>query len=246
MDPSFFAVLSIAAALAAVLLLLLTGRSKAFALEIPSGYGLSIDQLCAESSGITLQSGQTYLVAGPEGFVTLARVSQTDSLDGYTFNIATRGEIELSVTYDENQKVVLSKSFFGIGNAQHPFRGTISMLGATDDTALKMTDWKVLFNNLSSKGSVQSDAAGKKLVAQEDGAFSLCDTITIEPDSAVLNISGFSFARKTTDSSGETTVSKGVVHTDRSAGLVAARVTGSGSCWLDLTRSFSSPASSMS
>lgn len=238
MDPSFFAVLSIAAALAAVLLLLLTGRSKAFALEIPSGYGLSIDQLCAESSGITLQSGQTYLVAGPEGFVTLARVSQTDSLDGYTFNIATRGEIELSVTYDENQKVVLSKSFFGIGNAQHPFRGTISMLGATDDTALKMTDWKVLFNNLSSKGSVQSDAAGKKLVAQEDGAFSLCDTITIEPDSAVLNISGFSFARKTTDSSGETTVSKGVVHTDRSAGLVAARVTGSGSCWLDLTRSF--------
>lgn len=237
-DPSFFAVLSIAVALAAVLLLLLTGRSKAFALEIPSGYGLSIDQLCAEGSGITLQGGQTYLVAGPEGFVTLARVSQTDSLDGYTFNIATRREIELSVTYDENQKVVLSKSFFGIGNAQHPFRGTISMLGATDDTALKMTDWKVLFNNLSSKGSVQSDAAGKKLVAQEDGAFSLCDTITIEPDSAVLNISGFSFARKTTDSSGETTVNKGVVHTDRSAGLVAARVTGSGSCQLDLTRSF--------
>ncbi len=111
MDSSFFAVLSIAAALAAVLLLLLTGRSKAFALEIPSGYDLSIDQLCAEGSGITLQSGQTYLVAGPEGFVTLARVSQTDSLDGYTFNIATRGEIELSVTYDENQKVVLSKSF---------------------------------------------------------------------------------------------------------------------------------------
>lgn len=237
-EPSFFAVLSIAAALAAVLLLLLTGRSKAFALEIPAGYGLSIDQLCAEGSGITLQSGQTYLVAGPEGFVTLARVSQTDSLDGYTFNIATRGEIELSVTYDENQKVVLSKSFFGIGNAQHPFRGTISMLGATDDTALKMTDWKVLFNNLSSKGSVQSDAVGRKLAAQEDGAFSLCDTITIEPDSAVLNISGFSFARKTTDSSGETAVTKGVVHTDRSAGLVAARVTGSGSCQLDLTRSF--------
>ena len=49
-EPSFFAVLSIAAALAAVLLLLLTGRSKAFALEIPSGYGLSIDQLCAEGS----------------------------------------------------------------------------------------------------------------------------------------------------------------------------------------------------
>lgn len=228
-NPAFWAALSIFAAMAVVLTLLLAGRNKAFALDIPADYALNIDQLTT-GSGIHHEGGNTYQIIDEAGFITLARVSQENSLDGYTFRIARRGEMSLSVVYDEENRVLSDKSFFGIGSKDVPFRGEIVLVGdVTADTAIQMTGWKVLFNNLSTKASIRSEGGGFKLVAHEEGAFSLCDTLTIEAGGTALDISGFRFAAKNGD--------KGIVTTDRSAGLVAAKVTGAGTCAVDLTAS---------
>lgn len=226
-----YVALSVFAVIAVALAVLLAGRSKAFALTIPSGYALdSLEQLTAEGSGITM-SGGSYLIGDKKGFITLARVSQGVDLEGKTFLIALRSSETLSVEKDENGAVQLEKSFFGIGSDEHPFRGKIVVESVTDNTSITMDGWKVLFNNLSTRASIISnEGSGEKrqLAANVAGAFSLCDTLTVESDT--LDISGFRFANAT-------------VETDRPAGLVAAKVvcgknyTGTGSCGIDLTAS---------
>lgn len=230
--------LSVFAAMAMALVVLLAGRSKAFALEIPADYALTLDDLTKPDSGITAVAGgdKEYLINGEQGFITLARVSQNDDLAGCSFRIARRESITLSVVYGEGNNVLSEKSFFGIGSDEKPFRGRIIIESVTDDTAITMDGWKVLFNNLSTKASILSEDGNngrRQLVAHEDGAFALCDTLTVEEGGTVLDISGFRFAEKT--GSGEEI--KGVVKTDRPAGLVAAKVVGTGSCEIRLSSS---------
>lgn len=224
--------LSVFMAMAVVLVMLLAGRSKAFALEIPSGYALGLDALTSDDSGISAVGGDSnkYQIDSAQGFVTLARVSQENSLEGYTFQIAARDVINLT-TYGAENSVLTETGFYGIGSENSPFRGKIVYVkGVTADTAIHMTGWKVLFNNLSTKASVTSEEEtdGKKLVAHEEGSFALCGTLTVE--SGTLDISGFRFATA-------------AVITDRPAGLVAAKVVNgegyTGSCAIDLTKSMS-------
>lgn len=214
-----YVALSVFMAMAVVLVMLLAGRSKAFALEIPSGYALELEDLTSADSGISAVEGgnNKYQINNEQGFVTLARVSQNNNLEGYTFQIAARAQFNLSTHDSSGQLLDKAQAFYGIGSETVPFRGKIVYVkDVTDNTAIHMTGWKVLFNNLSTKASIISEegADGKKLVAHLDGAFALCDTLTLEGGN--LDISGFRFAAKNGDS--------GIVQTDRSAGLVAAKV----------------------
>ncbi len=224
------AILCLGVLLSGVLFVLLSGTNRARALEMPDDYAVSFDTTLAKLSspgdqyrGITYESDRTFVVTGSEGFVTLARVSQTTDFSGYTFKIAERGTVELSVNF-ENGKAVSEGSFFGIGNGTFPFRGTLYLEDATYDTYLEMTGWKVLFNNLSNEASVVSGATGRKLWSSQNGTFALAETLTVTNPGGALDISGFRFAAAG-------------VETDRAAGLVAALVTG-GECSVDLSPVF--------
>lgn len=221
-------------ALAAVVVIALAWWSRAYAAEIPAGYALdasTILNLAVNDSygGITRNGDKEFGIAGAQGFVTLARVSQSDSLEGYTFKISARDTWELTVDAGD-----LEKSFYGIGNDEHPFKGKIYMAEVTGSTYLKISGWNVLFNNLSNEASITKENDIIDLWADFNAPFALCDTLTITKDGHALDISAFRFAaREEQDGS-----VKGVVQGNKTAGLVAGKVTGSGTCAVDLSPCF--------
>lgn len=221
-------------ALAAVVVIALTWWSRAYAAEIPDGYALdastTILNLDVNDSygGITRNGDKEFGITGAQGFVTLARVSQSNSLEGYTFQIFASDTWELTVDAGD-----LEKSFYGIGNDDHPFKGKIYMAKVPGSTYLKISGWKVLFNNLSNEASITKETDKIDLCADINAPFALCDTLTITKDSP-LDISAFRFAaREVQDGS-----VKGVVKGNKTAGLVAGKVTGSGTCTVDLSPCF--------
>lgn len=221
-------------ALAAVVVIALAWWSRAYAAEIPAGYALdasTILNLADNDSyeGITRNGDKEFGIAGAQGFVTLARVSQSDSLEGYTFKISARDTWELTVDAGD-----LKKSFYGIGNDEHPFKGKIYMAEVTGSTYLKISGWNVLFNNLSNEASITKENDRIDLWADFNAPFALCDTLTITKDSP-LDISAFRFAAREVQSDGSV---KGVVQGNKTAGLVAGKVTGSGTCAVDLSPCF--------
>lgn len=222
-------------ALAAVVVIALAWWSRAYAAEIPAGYALdastTILNLDVNNSyeGITRNGDKEFGIAGAQGFITLARVSQSNSLEGYTFKISARDTWELTVDAGD-----LEKSFYGIGNDEHPFKGKIYMAEVTGSTYLKISGWNVLFNNLSNEASITKENDRIDLWADFNAPFALCDTLTITKDSHALDISAFRFAaREVQDGS-----VKGVVQGNKTAGLVAGKVTGSGTCAVDLSPCF--------
>lgn len=220
-------------ALAAVVVIALAWWSRAYAAEIPAGYALDADKILNldvnnSYEGITRNGDKEFGIAGAQGFVTLARVSQSNSLEGYTFKISARDTWELTVDAGD-----LEKSFYGIGNDEHPFKGKIYMAEVTGSTYLKISGWNVLFNNLSNEASITKENDRIDLWADFNAPFALCDTLTITKDSP-LDISAFRFAaREVQDGS-----VKGVVQGNKTAGLVAGKVTGSGTCAVDLSPCF--------
>ena len=222
-------------ALAAVVVIALTWWSRAYAADIPAGYALdastTILNLAVNHSyeGITRNGDKEFGIAGAQGFVTLARVSQSDSLEGYTFKISARDTWELTVDAGD-----LEKSFYGIGNDEHPFKGKIYMAEVTGSTYLKISGWNVLFNNLSNEASITKENDNIDLWADFNAPFALCDTLTITKDSHALDISGFRFAAREMQNESV----KGVVQGNKTAGLVAGKVTGSGTCAVDLSPCF--------
>lgn len=223
-------------ALAAVVVIALAWWSRAYAAEIPDGYALdastTILNLADNGSygGITRNGDKEFGIAGAQGFVTLARVSQSNSLEGYTFKISARDTWELTVDAGD-----LEKSFYGIGNDEHPFKGKIYMAEVTGSTYLKISGWNVLFNNLSNEASITKENDIIDLWADFNAPFALCDTLTITKDSHALDISAFRFAAREVQSDGSV---KGVVQGNKTAGLVAGKVTGSGTCAVDLSPCF--------
>lgn len=220
-------------ALAAVVVIALTWWSRAYAADIPAGYALDADKILNldvnnSYEGITRNGDKEFGIAGAQGFVTLARVSQSNSLEGYTFKISARDTWELTVDAGD-----LEKSFYGIGNDEHPFKGKIYMAEVTGSTYLKISGWNVLFNNLSNEASITKENDRIDLWVDFNAPFALCDTLTITKDSP-LDISAFRFAaREVQDGS-----VKGVVQGNKTAGLVAGKVTGSGTCAVDLSPCF--------
>lgn len=209
--------------------------SRAYAAEIPDGYALdastTILNLADNGSygGITRNGDKEFGITGAQGFVTLARVSQSNSLEGYTFQIFASDTWELTVDAGD-----LEKSFYGIGNDEHPFKGKIYMAKVPGSTFLKISGWNVLFNNLSNEASITKETDKIDLCADINAPFALCDTLTITKDSHALDISAFRFAaREEQDGS-----VKGVVQGNKTAGLVAGKVTGSGTCAVDLSPCF--------
>ena len=222
-------------ALAAVVVIALAWWSRAYAAEIPAGYALdastTILNLDVNNSyeGIIRNGDKEFGIAEAQGFITLARVSQSDSLEGYTFQIFASDTWELTVDAGD-----LEKSFYGIGNDEHPFKGKIYMAEVPGSTYLKISGWNVLFNNLSNEASITKETDKNDLCADFNAPFALCDTLTITKDSHALDISAFRFAaREEQDGS-----VKGVVQGNKTAGLVAGKVTGSGTCAVDLSPCF--------
>lgn len=224
-------------ALAAVVVIALAWWSRAYAAEIPAGYALdastTILNLDVNNSyeGITRNGDKEFGIAGAQGFITLARVSQSNSLEGYTFKISARDTWELTVDAGD-----LEKSFYGIGNDEHPFKGKIYMAEVTGSTYLKISGWNVLFNNLSNEASITKENDRIDLWADFNAPFALCDTLTITKDSHALDISAFRFAAREVQSDDGSV--KGVVKGNKTAGLVAGKVTGSGTCAVDLSPCF--------
>ena len=222
-------------ALAAVVVIALAWWSRAYAAEIPAGYALDASKILSldvnhSYEGITRNGGKEFGIAGAQGFVTLARVSQSDSLEGYTFKIFASDTWELTVDAGD-----LEKSFYGIGNDEHPFKGKIYMAEVPGSTYLKISGWNVLFNNLSNEASITKETDKIDLCADINAPFALCDTLTITKDSHALDISAFRFAAREVESDGSV---KGVVKGNKTAGLVAGKVTGSGTCAVDLSPCF--------
>lgn len=225
-------------ALAAVVVIALAWWSRAYAAEIPAGYALDASKILSLAvndsyEGITRNGEKEFGIAGAQGFVTLARVSQSDSLTGYTFKISAREILKLEVR-SGNGEEDLKNSFYGIGSDSFPFKGSIVMTEVTASTYLNMSGWNVLFNNLSNEASITTQNADIGLWADFNAPFALCDTLTITKDSHTLDISAFRFAvREEQDGS-----VKGVVQGNKTAGLVAGKVAGIGTCAVDLSPCF--------
>ena len=226
-------------ALAAVVVIALAWWSRAYAAEIPAGYALNAENILnlavnGSYEGITRNGDKEFGIAEAQGFVTLARVSQSNSLEGYTFKISARAVLKLEVR-SGNGEEDLKNSFYGIGSDSFPFKGSIVMTEVTESTYLNMSGWNVLFNNLSNEASITTEKANIGLWADFNAPFALCDTLTITKDGHALNISGFRFAvREVVQNEGV----KGVVQGNKTIGLVAGKVTGSGTCAVDLRSCF--------
>lgn len=221
-------------ALAAVVVIALAWWSRAYAAEIPAGYALDVSTILNldvndSYGGITRNGDKEFGITGAQGFVTLARVSQSNSLEGYTFQIFASDTWKLTVDAGD-----LEKSFYGIGNDEHPFKGKIYMAKVPGSTYLKISGWNVLFNNLSNEASITKETDKIDLCADINAPFALCDTLTITKDSHALDISAFRFAARE-EQNGSV---KGVVQGNKTAGLVAGKVTGSGTCTVDLSPCF--------
>lgn len=220
-------------ALAAVVVIALAWWSRAYAADIPAGYALDASKILSldvnhSYEGIIRNGDKEFDIAGAQGFITLARVSQSHSLEGYTFKISASDTWELTVDAGD-----LEKSFYGIGNDEHPFKGKIYMAKVPGSTYLKISGWNVLFNNLSNEASITKETDKIDLCADINAPFALCDTLTITKDSP-LDISAFRFAARE-EQNGSV---KGVVQGNKTAGLVAGKVTGSGTCAVDLRPCF--------
>ena len=225
-------------ALAAVVVIALAWWSRAYAAEIPAGYALDASKILnladnGSYGGITRKGEKEFDIDGAQGFITLARVSQSHSLEGYTFQIFASDTWELTVDAGD-----LEKSFYGIGNNEHPFKGKIYMAKVPGSTYLKISGWNVLFNNLSNEASITKETDKNDLCADFNAPFALCDTLTITKDSHALDISAFRFAARE-EQNGSV---KGVVQGNKTAGLVAGKVTGSGTCAVDLRPCFKDEA----
>ena len=227
-------------ALAAVVVIALTWWSRAYAADIPAGYALdastTILNLAVNHSyeGITRNGDKEFGIAEAQGFVTLARVSQSNSLEGYTFKISARDVLKLEVR-SGNGEEDLKNSFYGIGSDSFPFKGSIVMTEVTASTYLNMSGWNVLFNNLSNEASITKENDIIDLWADFNAPFALCDTLTITKDGHALDISAFRFAAREVQSDGSV---KGVVQGNKTAGLVAGKVAGTGTCAVDLSPCF--------
>lgn len=225
-------------ALAAVVVIALAWWSRAYAADIPAGYALDASKILSLAvndsyEGITRNGEKEFGIAGAQGFVTLARVSQSDSLAGYTFKISAREILKLEVR-SGNGEENLKNSFYGIGSDSFPFKGSIVMTEVTASTYLNMSGWNVLFNNLSNEASITTQNADIGLWADFNAPFALCDTLTITENGHALDISAFRFAaREEQDGS-----VKGVVQGNKTAGLVAGKVAGTGICAVDLSPCF--------
>lgn len=221
-------------ALAAVVVIALAWWSRAYAADIPAGYALDANKILSLTvnksyGGIKRSEEKVFDISGAEGFITLARVSQSNSLEGYTFKISARDTWELTVDAGD-----LEKSFYGIGSDEHPFKGKIYMAEVTGSTYLKISGWNVLFNNLSNEASITTENNKIELWADFNAPFALCDTLTITKNSHALDISAFRFAAREVQNESV----KGVVKGNKTAGLVAGKVTGSGTCAVDLSPCF--------
>ncbi|MGN0493921.1 MAG: hypothetical protein ACI4F7_09765, partial [Acutalibacteraceae bacterium] len=136
------------------------------------------------------------------GLVTLARISQNSSLDGYTFEIALGGSVILDVKYGEGGKAISDGSFFGIGNDANPFKGKI-VIGGSADTSIAIGEksWRFLFNNLSNKAEIVSSGnyflyssyVDQNESPQEADSFVFCRRLTVTDQNTPLVISGFRF-----------------------------------------------------
>ena len=222
-------------ALVAVTVIALAWWSRAYAADIPAGYALdastilSLDPNGGTYEGIIRNGDKEFGIAGAQGFVTLARVSQSDSLAGYTFKISAREILKLEVR-SGNGEEDLKNSFYGIGSDSFPFKGSIVMTEVTASTYLNMSGRNVLFNNLSNEASITTENENIGLWADFNAPFALCDTLTITENGHALDISGFRFAAREVQNGSV----KGVVQGNKTAGLVAGKVTGSGTCAVDL------------
>lgn len=221
-------------ALAAVVVIALAWWSRAYAADIPAGYALDASKILnladnGSYGGITRKGKKEFDIDGAQGFITLARVSQSNSLEGYTFKISAGDTWELTVDAGD-----LEKRFYGIGSDDHPFKGKIYMAEVPGSTFLRVSGWNVLFNNLSNEASITKETDKIDLCADINAPFALCDTLTITKDSP-LDISAFRFAAREVESDGSV---KGVVQGNKTAGLVAGKVTGSGTCAVDLSPCF--------
>lgn len=226
-------------ALAAVVVIALAWWSRAYAADIPAGYALDANKILSlpvndSYEGIKRSGVKEFGIAGAQGFVTLARVSQSDSLEGYTFKISARATLKLEVR-SGNGEEDLKNSFYGIGSDSFPFKGSIVMTEVPGDTYLNMSEWNVLFNNLSNEASITAQNDNMRLWADFNAPFALCDTLTITEDGHALDISAFRFAAREVQSEG---IVKGVVQGNKTAGLVAGKVTGTGTCTVDLRSCF--------
>lgn len=222
-------------ALAAVVVIALAWWSRAYAADIPAGYALDASKILSldvnhSYEGIIRNGDKEFGIAEAQGFVTLARVSQSNSLEGYTFQFFASDTWELTVDAGD-----LEKSFYGIGNDEHPFKGKIYMAEVPGSTYLKLSGWNVLFNNLSNEASITKETDKIDLCVDINAPFALCDTLTITKDSP-LDISAFRFAAREVQSDDGSV--KGVVQGNKTAGLVAGKVTGSGTCAVDLSPCF--------
>lgn len=110
------------------------------------------------------------------------------------------------------------------------------MAEVTGSTYLKISGWNVLFNNLSNEASITKENNRIDLWADFNAPFALCDTLTITKDSHPLDISAFRFAAREVQSDDGSV--KGVVQGNKTAGLVAGKVTGRGTCTVDLSPCF--------
>lgn len=133
------------------------------------------------------------------GLVTLARISHTNSLAGYTFKIAYAGIIELDVK-NEGETPVSAGSFFGIGNDIYPFKGTIEIGGAAD-TYIKIADdseskkhWRFFFNNISNEAKIVKSQGLTHRLCSSAGSFVFCRKMTVTEEAGALDISGFYFS----------------------------------------------------
>ena len=227
-------------ALAAVVVIALAWWSRAYAADIPAGYALDANKILSlpvngSYEGIKRSGKKEFGIAGAQGFVTLARVSQSDSLEGYTFKISARDSLELTIHSTGNSDEDLKNSFYGIGSDRFPFKGSIVMTEVTASTYLNMSGWNVLFNNLSNEASITTENNKIELWADFNAPFALCDTLTITENGHALDISAFRFAVREVQSEG---IVKGVVQGNKTAGLVAGKVAGTGTCAVDLRPCF--------
>ena len=210
--------------------------SRAYAAEIPDGYALDASKILnladnGSYGGITRKGKKEFDIDGAQGFITLTRVSQSNSLEGYTFKISASNTWELTVDAGD-----LEKRFYGIGSDEHPFKGKIYMAEVPGSTYLKISGWNALFNNLSNEASITKETDKNDLCADINAPFALCDTLTITKDSHALDISAFRFAAREVQSDDGSV--KGVVKGNKTAGLVAGKVKGSGTCTVDLRPCF--------
>ncbi|MDD6203932.1 MAG: hypothetical protein PUC05_02915 [Firmicutes bacterium] len=213
-------VLALAAVLTMALLAVFSIPAKA-ELAVPADYGTGyeIENLTGLAPGGTFEGIQKkdanrFLLTFDEqynGLVTLARISQNDSLAGFTFEISHGKLIELDVKYDNGtpQKPISAGSFFGIGCDAYPFKGQLLISGAADTpVAIGKDSWRCLFNNLSNEASIVS-AGSYRLYSSPSNqnnsqdTFPLCSTLTVTAENGELDISGFRFgAASGTGSSG--------------------------------------------